>query len=101
MQSTSFDKLGGIALIVGSVLFVTYSAPFSILLPIGSGAYDYVLVVLNPNWVRLALVAFLGILLKRLPINVHIPPILSFIRTKMKSRFTLRLNSTSFSRHDN
>lgn len=63
MQLTSFDKLGGVSLIVGSVLFAAYSSMFSILLPIGSGTYDYVLVVLNPNWVRLAFVAFVGILL--------------------------------------
>ena len=63
MQLTSFDKLGGVSLIVGSVLFAAYSSMFSILLPIGSGTYDYVLVVLNPNWARLAFVAFVGILL--------------------------------------
>jgi len=63
MQLASFEKLGGISLIVGSILFAAYSSMFSVLLPIGSGTYDYVLVVLNPNWVRLAFVAFIGILL--------------------------------------
>ena len=63
MQLASLERLGGISLIVGSVLFAAYASMFPVLLPIGSGTYDYVAVVLNPNWVRLAFVAFIGILL--------------------------------------
>jgi hypothetical protein len=40
-----------------------YSTLFIVLLPIRYGNYDFVQVVLNPNWTRLALIALLGILL--------------------------------------
>jgi hypothetical protein len=40
-----------------------YSALFPALLPLGNGTYDYVQVVLNPNWVRLAIIAFIGVIL--------------------------------------
>lgn len=63
MYSPTFDKLGGSALIAGSLLFALYSALFTILLPIGDGHYDFVQVVLDPDWRRLALVALVGILL--------------------------------------
>ncbi len=63
MKPSIFEKLGGVSLIAGSILFSAYSSLFVLLLPIGSGTYDYVEVVRNPNWVPLALVAFMGILL--------------------------------------
>jgi hypothetical protein len=63
MYVLSLEKFGGISLVVGALLFAAYSAMFPILLPIGNGRFDYVQVVLDPNWVRLALVAFAGILL--------------------------------------
>lgn len=63
MNLPLLEELGGVAIIAGSVLFAVYSAMFPVLLPIRSGDYDYVQVVLNPNWRRLALLAFTGILL--------------------------------------
>ncbi|WP_455220739.1 hypothetical protein [Kaarinaea lacus] len=63
MKQFSFDSLGGIAVISGSLLFAFYSAMFPVLLPIQADTFDYVQVVLNPNWVRLALAALTGILL--------------------------------------
>jgi len=63
MESTYTDKLGGISLIIGSVMFAIYSLMFPLLLPLGNGVYDYVELALNPNWVWLAFIAFIGILL--------------------------------------
>ena len=63
MKLAPFEKFGGISLIIGSVLFAVYSSMFPVLLPVRSGIYDFVLVVLNPNWIWLAIVAFAGILL--------------------------------------
>ncbi len=63
MQDTVLGKSGGFAIIAGSILLFVYSALFTVLLPIGHGQYDFVQVVLNPNWTRLALIALLGILL--------------------------------------
>jgi hypothetical protein len=63
MNPTSPQKLGGIALIVGSLLMAGYSAMFSMLMPISVKSVDYVQVVINPNWRWLAIVVFIGILL--------------------------------------
>ena len=63
MQQTSGDKTGGMAIITGSILLTIYSALFTVVLPIHRGAYDFVQVVQNPNWTRLASVALFGVLL--------------------------------------
>ena len=63
MRISLFEKLGGYSLIAGSLLLAVYSALFTTLLPIGNGRYDYVQVVLDPQWRGLALAAFAGVLL--------------------------------------
>lgn len=63
MDAITLEKAGGISLILGSLLLAAYSALFPVLLPVGSGTYDYVQMVLNPNWTRLAVIAFLGVIL--------------------------------------
>jgi hypothetical protein len=40
-----------------------YAAMFSMLMPIGRGTIDYAQLVLNPNWLWLAIVVFVGLLL--------------------------------------
>lgn len=62
MQLSS-EKLGGVSLIVGSALFAAYSAMFPFVIPVGGGDYDFAKAVLDPDWVKLALIAFIGILL--------------------------------------
>ncbi len=57
-----FEKLGGIAIILGSLLHSAYAVLFPILLPLGTGSFDYAEVVRNSAWVPLALVAFAGVL---------------------------------------
>jgi hypothetical protein len=78
MHLLSLEKLGGISLIVGSLLMAVYSAMFSILMPIRGGAIDYVQVVLNPNWLWLAILVFIGLLL----MIVGFYAVYSQIRTK-------------------
>jgi hypothetical protein len=63
MNILSLEKVGGVSLILGSLLLATYSALFPALLPVGNGTYDYVQMVMNPNWVRLAIIAFVGVIL--------------------------------------
>jgi len=62
MNMHIFEKLGGIAIIFGSLLLSAYAVLFPILLPLGTGSFDYAEVVRNPSWVPLALVAFAGVL---------------------------------------
>lgn len=63
MRSSSLEKLGALSLILGALLFAIYSALFPIALPMQHLVDDYVEVVLNANWTRLALLAMVGILL--------------------------------------
>jgi len=63
MNPSSLEKLGGISLIAGSLLMAVYSATFLLLMPIRGGAIDYVQLVLNPNWLWLAILVFIGLLL--------------------------------------
>jgi len=63
MNSTWPEKLGGVSLIFGSLLMAAYSVMFPLLLPIGRYAADYGEMVRNPNWLWLAIVVFVGILL--------------------------------------
>ena len=63
MSVLSVEKVGGISLIAGSLLLTVYSVLFPVLLPLNGGQYDFVQVVLNPNWVRLATIALAGVVL--------------------------------------
>ena len=63
MNYFSLEKVGGISLIFGSLLLTAYAVLFPLLLPLGNGTYEYVQMVTNPNWVRLAVVAFIGVIL--------------------------------------
>lgn len=63
MSVLSVEKVGGVSLIAGSLLLTVYSALFPALLPLNGGKFDFVQVVLNPNWVRLATIALAGVLL--------------------------------------
>src|SRR6185503_12648043 len=58
----TIERFGGASLILGALLLTAYAALLPILLPIAS-TRDFAQVVLSPNWVRLAMVAFAGVLL--------------------------------------
>lgn len=63
MNPSSTQKLGGVALVAGAVLFAVYSVLFPALLPVSEAGRDFTVVVLSPAWGPLALTAFAGILL--------------------------------------
>lgn len=63
MSMNTSDKVGGIALIAGAVLFAAYSVLFPLLLPVGREHVDMVAVVMDQSWIPLAATAFIGIIL--------------------------------------
>lgn len=63
MKLTTIQKLGGISLIIGSVLLTAYSVLFTLLLPVNEIRHDVTMLVNNPNWIWIALDAFIGVIL--------------------------------------
>jgi hypothetical protein len=63
MQLSTIQKFGGVSIILGSVLLLAYSILFPSLLPLDAVNTDYSLLVLNPNWLWISIVVFVGILL--------------------------------------
>ena len=61
MQITAIHKLGGISLMLGSALLLVYSILFPLLLPVHEMHHDLTIVILNPNWIWIAAIAFAGI----------------------------------------
>ena len=55
--------MGGTALILGSLLLTVYSIAFPALLPASEAAHDITKLVLNPHWLWIPPVAFLGVTL--------------------------------------
>ena len=62
MTIASFERLGAACFMVGSTLLAGYAVLFAVLIPVGGAGADYSLVVLDSNWRRLSLVAFIAIL---------------------------------------
>ena len=60
MQVTAIQKLGGVSLFLGSALLLVYSILFPLFLPVHEMRTDLAMVILNPNWTWIALVAFTG-----------------------------------------
>lgn len=60
LQITNQDRVGGVSLILGSLLLAVYALLFAVLLPLGS---PYHVLVVNPSWRPLALAALTGVLL--------------------------------------
>src|SRR4051812_7403806 len=63
MTIASFERLGAASFMVGSTLLAVYAVLFTVLVPVGGAGADYSVVVLDSNWARLSLVAFIAILL--------------------------------------
>jgi len=63
MQLSDIQKLGGVSLILGSVLLFVYSVLFPFLLPMKEMNADFTLLVLNPNWISLGVCVFAGVIL--------------------------------------
>ncbi|MEJ2053589.1 MAG: hypothetical protein P8X42_06680, partial [Calditrichaceae bacterium] len=63
MKLGIIQKLGGIALIAGSVLLTIYSIFFFTLLPVNEIRHDFTLVIQNPNWIWITSTAYIGVIL--------------------------------------
>jgi len=63
MQLSTIQKLGGVSLILGSVLLFVYSILFPLLLPMNQMLTDFNLFVLNPNWLCIGIIAFVGVIM--------------------------------------
>jgi hypothetical protein len=63
MKLSTLQRIGGVSLILGSLLLALYSISFQLLLPMDQLKTDYSAVVNNCNWVWIAFVAFIGVIL--------------------------------------
>jgi len=63
MKYSTIQRLGGIAIILGSVLFTAWAIFWTMLLPVHERARDISLMILNPHWIWIASLAFPGIVL--------------------------------------
>lgn len=63
MQLKSIQKLGGVALIAGSLCLAAYSFLFMKLLPYQLVRQDMTLGIMNPHWTMIAAVALVGVVL--------------------------------------
>jgi hypothetical protein len=63
MKISTINKFGSFALITGSLFLTIYAISFSFLLPIKEVTRDYTALVLNSNWMWIASVAFIGVIL--------------------------------------
>lgn len=63
MNLTILQKCGGISLMAGALSLAVYSIAFSWLLPVKAMSEDFTVLILNPSWIWLASLAFLGVVL--------------------------------------
>lgn len=59
----SSERLGAVCLVIGSTLLAAYAILLPLLLPLQTAGMDYPRLVLSPSWPRLALAAFIGVVL--------------------------------------
>jgi hypothetical protein len=63
MKYSTIQRLGGIAIILGSVLFTAWAICWTMLLPVHERARDVSLMILHPHWIWIASLAFPGVVL--------------------------------------
>lgn len=63
MKLSALQKLGGVSIILGSVLLTAYSVFFYLLLPVSKMKVDPVAAIAHPDWRWIAAVAFAGLIL--------------------------------------
>ncbi len=63
MKLSTIQKFGGVALITGSIFLTLWAIFWTTLLPVAQRAKDPSAMVLNQNWVWIATIAFIGVLL--------------------------------------
>jgi hypothetical protein len=59
----SLHKAGGVSLICGSVFLTAYAILFSVILLVEDTRINFISMVLNPNWIWISFVAFLGVIM--------------------------------------
>jgi hypothetical protein len=62
MNYKTIQKWGGFSLILGSILLTIYTIAFTFLISIPSMPNDFVQMVINPNWLWISGLAFIGVL---------------------------------------
>jgi hypothetical protein len=63
MKLSKLQMMGGLSLIIGSVLLAAYSVLFFTLLPVTEIRNDVTLAIQDPNWIWVSLLAFIGVIL--------------------------------------
>lgn len=63
MKLSSIQRLSGISLIIGALFLTAYAVLRPIVLPIRERTTDLTNIILNPNWVFVSTIAFIGVLL--------------------------------------
>jgi len=62
MATHPHERLAAACVILGASLLAGYAVLFILLLPVGSGTFDYATLVVSPYWTELALVALIGVI---------------------------------------
>jgi hypothetical protein len=63
MKLSTLQKLGGIAIIIGAVLFTAYAVCRPIFLPVIGKTGDFSLIIASPNWIWISTLSLPGVLL--------------------------------------
>ncbi len=63
MKYSTIQRLGGIAIILGSALFTAWAICWTTLLPVHERARDVSIMILDPHWIWIASLAFPGVVL--------------------------------------
>ena len=63
MKLSQIQRLGGIAIILGSILFAVWAIGWTTLLPVSERSRDISLLILNHNWIWISSMAFPGVIL--------------------------------------
>ena len=60
MKLSTIQKLGGVSIIIGSILLTVWTILWTSLLPIHEIAKDFSILVLSPNWIWITSIVFPG-----------------------------------------
>lgn len=63
MKLSTLQRLGGISIIIGAVLFTAWAVCWPTLLPVQEQSRDFSAMVLHPNWIWIASLALPGVVL--------------------------------------
>jgi hypothetical protein len=63
MKFSTLQRLGGVSIIVGSLLLAAYSLCWATLLPVHERMRDPSVIILNSNWIWISCLPFVGVIL--------------------------------------